>query len=394
MAGADGLQAVVQWRFAHASRGFVLAVGKVGRVEQAETFANPFAQVVAVALEGLVAAHIDFPQVGRWMSAANPFRNDLADAAGGLQADGIQPRRDEAIPALRRLANVVAHIRREAFGSAEELGQPGAAQGRHPVHRLFQHRREMVQTAGNLVETKVLGNAIDGPGAGIGLEGANQQFAGVVFEIGASVVVADHRQIGAQSVHLVKQRVIMLAGVQGHVHADRRRQLPGPHAGAQDQGFGANFAVPGCHAGDAAAFGQYGADGRVLENARAGGDGCLCQGVGDINGVGIAVGGDMNAADHILNLAQRQPGPDGRAVEHVHFQPENLGHRRAALELFKALFVAGQRDRAAAPVARRLAGFRFQARIQCAGVARQRGHIDRIAQLPHQPRGVPGRAAG
>ena len=87
VAGPGRDQPVVQGRAANAARGFELAVGKVRGVEQAQALGNPFAQVVAVALEGHVAAHVHFPQIGRGMAVAYPVRDHLADAAGGLQAD-------------------------------------------------------------------------------------------------------------------------------------------------------------------------------------------------------------------------------------------------------------------------------------------------------------------
>ncbi len=82
VAGAGRDQPVVNRRFADAPRGLVLAEREVRRVQQAETFADPLAQVLAVALERHVAADVDLPQVGRRMAGAHPLGHDLADTAG------------------------------------------------------------------------------------------------------------------------------------------------------------------------------------------------------------------------------------------------------------------------------------------------------------------------
>ena len=394
VAGADGLQAIVERRFANAAGGVVLTIGVVGGVQQAEALRDPFAQVLAVALERLIAAHIHFPQVRRRMAEANPLRDHLADPAGGLQTDGIQPRRHEAVVEFGRLAEVVAHVRRKTLRAAEERLKPGEFECRYAHHGLLEDGLEMLETAGDLIETEILGDARRGPRAGMGFEGAEEQLAGVVLVVGAGVVVADDREGRIQPRHRFEQGVVVLACMQGHVHPDRRRQLPRPHAGAQHNAVRIDIASIGGHAGHAAGPGADGRDRHVLKDARAGRAGALGQRVGDVYRVGITVGRNVDAAEQIPGMQQGYPLLDGRGRDHLHVQPEYLRHRRAALQLLEPLLIGGNGEGPAAPVAGRLAGFRLQAPVERARVARQLGHVDGRAQLPDQSRRVPGGARG
>ena len=247
----------------------------------------------------------------------------------------------------------------------------------------------MLETAGDFVETEVLGDAFHGPGAGVGFEGADEEPARVVFVVGAGVVVAHDREVRIQPRYRFEQGVVVLAGMQGHVHPDRRRQLPGPHAGAQHDAVRVDVAVFRGHAGYAAPCGTDGRDRQVLKDVRTGGTGAPGQRVGDVHRVGVAVGRNVDAAEHVSGMQQRNPGLDGCGRDDLHLQPEHLGHRGAAPQFLETLLVGGDGDGTAAPVAGGLAGFGLQAQVELAGIARQLGHVDGRAQLPHQSRRMP-----
>ena len=89
-------QPVVDRRPTHASGGLVLLERIVHRIKQPQALGHPFAQVLAVALERHVAADVDRPQIDRGDAVADPVGHDLADPAGRLEPDGVQPCRDEA----------------------------------------------------------------------------------------------------------------------------------------------------------------------------------------------------------------------------------------------------------------------------------------------------------
>ena len=363
-------------RFANAAGGVVLTVRVVRGVQQAEALGYAFAQVLAIALKGLVAAHIHFPEVLRRVADAYPLGDHPADAAGGLQTDGIQARRHEAIVEFRRLADVVAHVRRKTFRSAEEGFKPGGFQCRHAHHGLLENGFEMLHAAGDFVKAEVLGNALGGPGAGMRLESAEEQLSGVVLIVRAGVIVAHHREARIQPRHRFKQRVVVLAGMQGHVHPDRCRQFPGPHAGAQHHEFGGDIALIGGHSGHASGPGANGGDGHVLKDTCAGRARALGQRIGDVHGVGVAVRGNVDPAEKVPGVQQRSPRLDCSGRHHFHVEPEDLRHRRAPLEFLEPFLVGGERKGTAAPVAGGLAGFLLQAQVELAGIARQFRHVD------------------
>ena len=146
----------------------------MGGVQQAQALGHALPQVLAIALKRHVAPHINLPEIHRGPPVPQPFRHDFADAAGGLQADGVHPRGDEAVGEAGSLAQVVANIRREALRAAEEFLQAGGFQGRHPRHGPLQNRLEMLKITGDFIEAEVLGDPLHAPGPGLRLEGPHQ----------------------------------------------------------------------------------------------------------------------------------------------------------------------------------------------------------------------------
>ena len=133
-------------------------------------------------------------------------------------------------------------------GTAEEFLNAGLLERRDAAHGVEQHRLEVAEIARDLAEGEILGNSLGAPGAGMGLEGADQQLAGIVFEIAAMIVVAQHRHVRIEAGHILEQHVVMLAGMQGHGNADARGQIPGPHAAAKHHVVGVDAPAVGLHA--------------------------------------------------------------------------------------------------------------------------------------------------
>jgi hypothetical protein len=84
------------------------------------------------------------------------------------------------------------------------------------------------------------------PGPRMRLEGAHQQLAGVVLEVAAMIVVAQHRHVGRQAGHVLEQHVVVFAGMQRHGHADAGREIPGPHAAAEHHVVGVDAPCSVC----------------------------------------------------------------------------------------------------------------------------------------------------
>src|SRR3546814_9221502 len=107
----------------------------------------------------------------------------LAGAAGRLDADGVEAGGDVEVREFRRLAEEVAVVGGEALRPVEEGVDAGALQDRHPLHHGLQHRGEVVDVLRELVEAEVLRDAVEAPGLGHRLEGAEQDLAGVLLHI-------------------------------------------------------------------------------------------------------------------------------------------------------------------------------------------------------------------
>ena len=92
---------------------------------------------------------------------------------------------------------MIAVVRREALGPAEEGLDASVGECRHALQRVHQHRLEVLVVVGKLVEAEILRDSVHAPGLRLRLEGAEQDLARVLLVIGAAVVVAQHGQVPA-----------------------------------------------------------------------------------------------------------------------------------------------------------------------------------------------------
>jgi len=97
----------------------------------------------------------------------------------------------------------------------------------------------------------------------------------------------------------------VFAGMERHGHADTGRDIPSPHAAAQHHIVGVDPALGRRHAAHPGAIMMNLSDLGFLKNLHAAGAGALGERLGDIHGVGIAVAGDVNAADDIVHIHER-----------------------------------------------------------------------------------------
>src|SRR3546814_14585760 len=105
---------------------------------------------------------------------------------------------------LRRLAQQVAVVRREALRPVEEGVDAGALQHRQALHRGLEDRLEVVEVLRELVEAEVLRNAVQAPGLGPQLEGAEQDLAGVLFVVDGLCGDPHDRTVARQAGNLLR----------------------------------------------------------------------------------------------------------------------------------------------------------------------------------------------
>ena len=114
---------------------------------------------------------------------------------------------------------MIADVRRKAFRTAEKLLDPCPLKCGQTFHCIVQYGFEVIEVSRDLIETKIFGNTPHPPGFRIRLKGTQQQFPRIVFVVSAGVVVAQYRQIRTESVHRVKQNVVVFTGMEWQIHA-------------------------------------------------------------------------------------------------------------------------------------------------------------------------------
>ena len=396
---AARFQVPVQRRTADAAGRGHLAVGKVVRVEQSERLFRAVVEIGPVGLERLNAPDVDVPQVEGRLAVLHPLRQRHARAARRLDADRIEATGDPEIAQVRRFAEIVAVVGREAFGAVEEGVDAGIGQHRHASHGLFEDRLEVVEILRKLVEAEIVRDRLTErrPRLCDRLEGAEQDLAGIFLVVGAFVGNAQHRKL-AQPGDRLGDDVEMLAGVQRHGNARHRADAMRPHSGAVDHvlagdvsGFAAGVDVD---ARDAAVFAADRRHPGVLDDpdtalARATGQ-CLC----DVGRVALAVEGNVDGADDVGGLEMRVALPHLGDRDFLDVDAVGAAHCGGPQKLLATLIRQRHRNRAALAHAGGDAGLFLQPHVELGGIAREPRHVGAGAQLADQTGGVPGRAAG
>ena len=223
----------------------------------------------------------------------------------------------------------------------------------------------MLEVFGQFAEFEILGNAVERPGLGVGLEGAEQQLAGVFLVVGAIVGIAQHRQIGAQPRERLGDDVEMLAGLQRRADAAALRQRARPHAGREHDCVGRDLALVASTTPRARLPSDWIDVDRTFSKTRAPRIVApLIERHRGIDRIGLAVVGQEDAADDVVDVEQRPLRLDFGWRRLVDLEPEGLGHRGAALQLLEPLGVGGDREAAALQEAGRLTGLGFEAGIE------------------------------
>src|SRR5439155_15875345 len=117
------------------------------------------------------------------------------------------------------------------------------------------------------------------------------------------------------------------------------------------------------------------------------------QRLGDVDRIDLAVLGQEDAADGAFEIVMWQTLLDLANRNDIHFKPETLGHRSAALQFLEPALRQGKGYRAVLLEAGGLAGFLLQSFEQPGRIFGKLGQIARGAQLSDEPRRMPGGAA-
>ena len=393
-AGPRGDQAVVQRRTPCATRRLVLVVRPVHGIEQTERLDRTVAKVPPVRLERQRPSDVDIREVHRGPAVLDPLRDDLACATARCDADGVEAGGDEQVAHLWRFADVVAVVGRETLWPIEEKLDAGISEHGHTAHGGFEDGLEVLRVLGQRIEAEGLGDAVHTPGLRDGLETADQQLAGVFFVIGTFVVDAQHREVRRHGGDRLGDDVEMFGRVQRDGDAGRTPELARPHAGADHDGVRRDVTGFGVDTDRAPLLDADARDFGVLEDLGAAHARASGEGLRGVDGVGLAILADEDAADEITHLEQRPALADLGGREQIDLQSEGLAHRSAAIELLETRMGLCDADRTVLLEAGRLSGLGLERPVELRRVLGELGEVARGAQLADEPRRVPGRPAG
>ena len=363
-------------------------------VEQAERFRHARRQIRLRALEAVHTPYIDVGEIERRFAIHDPLRQRLPRATRRHDADRVEAAQHVEAAQIWRLAHHPAVIGSEALGAVEEFPDADILQCGHAGHRQLKHRLDVFEVLRQFTELEVVRHSVQPPGLGRALEPANQQLAGVLLVVSALLLHTHHRQALGQALYRFGNDVEMLAGLQRNIDAGQFAHVATPQPRAVDDNIGRDFALIHPHArhpaiglGDARHF-------HVLDDPHAALPRALGHRQCDIAGIGLAVGGDVEAERDVASLQQRihrlhLGRGENRAVEPVH--PHGRGQ---PLHLLGPL--VGDRDQQGTHAPEAGGKFRlfFDLGVEVGGRGGEPLHGRRMPPLPDQPRRVPGGAGG
>ena len=194
---------------------------------------------------------------------------------------------------------------------------------------------------------------------------------------------------------VVGDDVEVLGGVQRDVHArPSRPTCLRPLARAVHHDLGLDVTGVGAHTGDPAVRVDHTGHPGVLDDPRATQPRALGQRLRQVGRVGLAVGGQPDRPDQVVDPHHRPVLQRLLGREQFTVQVEGGRVGRGAAQLHHPVLGARDRHPAALLVAGRQPGLGLEFGVQLRRVLHQPGATLRRAQLADQPRRMPGRSRG
>ena len=333
--------------------------------------------------------------IHRWHAVDDPVRQHLAHSPAQQDAQRVHACGHPVPVELWRRPQQRVHIGGERLGSAEEEAHADVGQRRDALHRSRQERRHAIPIRVDGAEDEVVRYTIQLPRRRHRFEQPHEHAVALRPVVAVAIGVLHHRQVWAHAGHGIGDQVVVLGGLQRHLHTGCGPETVGPHASGVDDQLGLDAAPIGEHRRHPAAalFHAGGAD--TLEDARATSTGTFGQRRRNADGVGATLVGHHEAREHVVG-AQQRPQRRHFARRDLHLVHAEAVHpcRRTSQRLEPA-GVGGQRDVAHLAEARGVPGLGFQSRVQIARVAahEQRRLVGHPCRRD-QPGSVPGGAGG
>ena len=205
-------------------------------------------QKSAVVLLGRKAAKVHRPEVHRRFAAHNPFGQHFARTTGTGDASRVKPSGDKTIVHFGCLADDKIIVRRKALWPVDKFYKVGVGQGGNAVFAGLKRLGKFGPVRLKQLKREVVGNSIDQPRFGVGLERAQHNRITLWAKVERIVRVAAHRQIGVGAGDRFANNVVVFDRVKRNLDASAQGQVARPHATTEDNNFTLDRAQGGFHA--------------------------------------------------------------------------------------------------------------------------------------------------
>jgi len=165
------------------------------------------------------------PEYAPRYAVDDPVRHYFSDTAAGTNALGIKATGNKKVIHLGRWSQKMQIVGRETLGAIKESAYSRSFKSRQGSHPANQVLFDIVNAAGEFVETEILGDAIHGTSAGIVLEPAYDHFTGFFLEVDALVKISQHRT-PTQSVYVIRHHVEVFTCIERQIDANFCGDIP------------------------------------------------------------------------------------------------------------------------------------------------------------------------
>ncbi len=238
---------------------------------------------------------------------------------------------------------------------------------------------------------EILRDTVDGPGDRIGLVAAHHEAADLLLIVGQPVRIAQRRQVGGHAEGF-RDDILMLHRDQRHVDPEARRKGARPLAGADNDALALDPPAIGADSTDAPAIDLDVENFGILEDGCSGHPRATRQRLGDVGGIGLAVGRQIGGTNEVVDLHQRPERLRFRRRQQLHVEAEGLGGGGLPLDLGPAFLVAGEPQAAIHLPAGGEPRLRLEPLVEIDGIAEQLGDVGVRAQLADKACRMKGRA--
>ena len=339
---------------------------------------------------GIEPLRIGLVKVGRRGAMLDGMGQRHAGTAAGGDAHRIHSAPKEQAARLSRFTKQETAVGSEALRSVQKHLHFRRLQTGQTVERVMHHRLEMIPVLGKQLESEIMTNPFRIDRFAHRLETADEQAAGVIADVEMTVMIRQCRQIAADAVHRLGQKIEMLARPGRHFGPGHGGGLAAPQPRAQRDGVTSDGAAISLDTDHPATFGQDTGHACVLENTGAAGTRTLDQRGAKIGRTDPAVIRRPDSADDIIRIHQRPAFGRLAGRNGIGLHSEQSGKSRLPAHMHHPVLVRGNRQRALVDPADLLAGFFFKARIKGYGIAHQIRQVTGRAERAHLCRRMPG----